>query len=85
MPFENQYFQTRASALGGFGCFAAKNLSRGDVILRERPLLVANDENFYRKFGELSADERTLFEALSISPTGFLSTPRIRAIWRNNR
>lgn len=83
--FGNQYLQTQTSPLGGFGCFAAKDLSRGDVILRERPLLVANDEDFYKKFGELAADERTVFEALSISPTCIFSTPRIRAISRNNR
>jgi hypothetical protein len=85
MPFENQYFQTRTSTLGGYGCFAAKDLYRGDIILRERPLLVASHVDFYEKIGELTPDERTVFEALSMSPTSFLGTPRIRAIWRNNR
>jgi hypothetical protein len=82
--FQNDFFQTLPSPLGGIGSFAAKDLYRGDIILRERPLLVTDHDSFYDKFGELSDEERNVFETLCVSGTSLLGTPKVKAIWETN-
>lgn len=44
--FENKFFETRTSPLGGYGSFAKRDLRRGDVILQESPLMIARFDGF---------------------------------------
>lgn len=81
---ENAFFQILPSSLGGYGAFATRDLYRGDIILRERPLLISEHHHFYDKFTKLTLEQREVFEDLSVSEMRLWGTPMIKAIWDTN-
>ncbi|CAK7215754.1 hypothetical protein SBRCBS47491_002591 [Sporothrix bragantina] len=60
----NDTFAIRPSALGGLGCFALRDLYRGDHVLVERPLIRTNLLYLFHELECLSPEGRAQFEAL---------------------
>ena len=82
--YRNEYFQVAKSAVAGWGAFAERDLKRGDVILREIPLFVAESHNIIREFYKLSLQDREV--ALSLHAHELIKgdTPKITAVWHTN-
>lgn len=79
----NGMFTIRPSALGGLGCFALRDLSRGEHLLVERPLVRTNMLHLTHELERLSPDERKQVDAL----TGHHPDPRAsrdEQIWTAN-
>ncbi|CAK7210798.1 hypothetical protein SEUCBS140593_000952 [Sporothrix eucalyptigena] len=60
----NGMFSIRPSALGGVGCFALRDISRGEHLLVERPLLHTNLHYLFHDLEALSPADRAQFDAL---------------------
>ncbi|CAK7226694.1 hypothetical protein SCUCBS95973_006285 [Sporothrix curviconia] len=60
----NDTFAIRPSALGGMGCFALRNICRGDHVLVERPLLRTNLLHLFHELEYLSPAQRAQYDAL---------------------
>jgi hypothetical protein len=82
--YHNDYFKVDKSEVAGWGAFAAKNLTKGDVILREIPLFVADTDKIFHEFYKL--DKNTMDVALSLHSHQLIKggTPRILGIWQTN-
>ncbi|KAL1888487.1 hypothetical protein Sste5346_009531 [Sporothrix stenoceras] len=79
----NGMFAIRPSALGGLGCFALKDISRGDHLLVERPLIRTNMLHLQEEIDRLTPDQRAQFDSL----TGYHPDPRVSRdaqIWTAN-
>ncbi|KAI1459473.1 hypothetical protein F4805DRAFT_420395 [Annulohypoxylon moriforme] len=59
--YSNQYFRIKKSKLGGNGVFAKVDLKQGQLILVERPEIVACPESLYNELEELSPEVRNAF------------------------
>lgn len=82
--FENGFFKVRKSNVAGWGAFATRDLAKGDVILRERPLFVATNNDLFQEFYNLGSDDMDI--ALSLHSHQFIKgdTPIILGIWHTN-
>ncbi|GAO16694.1 hypothetical protein UVI_02002400 [Ustilaginoidea virens] len=82
--FKNESFEIRTSQVAGLGAFATKDLSKGDVILRERPLFIAHRDHIFVEFAKL--DERDKEVALSLYANQLLKPgiSMLEAIWKTN-
>ncbi|KAH0489308.1 hypothetical protein TgHK011_009744 [Trichoderma gracile] len=82
--YRNEYFQVAKSRVAGWGAFATRDLKRGEVILREIPLFVAESHNILREFHKLSVQDREV--ALSLHAHELIKgdTPKITAVWHTN-
>ncbi|KAH8124888.1 SET domain-containing protein [Trichoderma asperelloides] len=82
--FENDFFKVSKSKVAGWGAFATRDLAKGDVILRERPLFVATNNDLFQEFYNLGSDDMDI--ALSLHSHQFIKgdTPIILGIWHTN-
>ncbi|EHK40087.1 hypothetical protein TRIATDRAFT_287810 [Trichoderma atroviride IMI 206040] len=82
--FKNDFFRVDKSAVAGWGAFAAKDLAKGDVILREIPLFVATNEDLFDEFYNLDSNDMNI--ALSLHSHEYIKggTPIILGIWHTN-
>ncbi|KJR79846.1 uncharacterized protein SPSK_00023 [Sporothrix schenckii 1099-18] len=79
----NGMFEVRPSALGGLGCFAMRDIFRGEHLLVERPLVRTNMMHLIQELARLSTADRAQFDAL----TGHHPDPRAsrdEQIWTAN-
>ena len=60
----NDMFAIRPSALGGMGCFALRDIYRGDHLLVERPLLRTNLLHLFHELERLTPAQRAQYDAL---------------------
>lgn len=70
--WKNEFLVIKKSKLGGLGAFAAKDLSYGDIILEEMPLLRTNNWGICNEYDYLSDEDKQLFHSLhkfSTNPT----------------
>lgn len=83
--FENDFFRVDKSAVAGWGAFAAKDLAKGDIILREIPLFVATNADLFDEFYNLDSNDMNI--ALSLHSHEYVKggTPIILGIWHTNR
>ncbi|KAM6485100.1 hypothetical protein HDV62DRAFT_403860 [Trichoderma sp. SZMC 28011] len=51
--YSNEYFEIAKSNVAGWGAFAMRDLTKGDVILREIPLFVAETDKIFHEFYKL--------------------------------
>ncbi|KAH6609006.1 set domain-containing [Trichoderma cornu-damae] len=58
--YSNDCFRIAESGIAGWGAFATRNLTKGDVILREIPLFVAGDDGIFDEFYKLDKDAADL-------------------------
>lgn len=82
--FENEYFQVSCSTIAGLGAFAKQDLHFGDVILREKPLFLAEPQRLFDEFGKLAPSLKRVALSLHSNPNLKAGTPRIQAIWNTN-
>lgn len=82
--FQNTCFEVRASQVAGLGAFAVKDMSHGDIILKEKPLFVSDNSRLYEDFSKL--DEQTKEVALSLYMNDQFKpdTNPVRAAWSTN-
>ncbi|KAL6837096.1 hypothetical protein V8C40DRAFT_229182 [Trichoderma camerunense] len=82
--YGNEYFEIAKSSVAGWGAFATRDLTKGDVILREIPLFVAETDKVFHEFYEL--DENAKKVALSLHSHRLIKggTPQILAVWQTN-
>ncbi|KAF3060474.1 hypothetical protein CFAM422_011287 [Trichoderma lentiforme] len=82
--YGNEYFEIAKSNVAGWGAFATRDLTKGDVILREIPLYVAETDKVFHEFYKL--DESAKKVALSLHSHRLIKggTPQILAVWRTN-
>lgn len=79
----NGMFAIRPSALGGLGCFALKDIFRGDHLLVERPLIRTNMLHLQQELDRLTPSQRAQYDSL----TGYHPDPRVSRdaqIWTAN-
>ncbi|POR32863.1 Uncharacterized protein TPAR_06939 [Tolypocladium paradoxum] len=62
--FDNEYFEVAESKVAGWGAFATKPLKRGNTILREKPLFVADHSCLFQEYDKL--DKQAKRVALSL-------------------
>ncbi|KAL6876992.1 hypothetical protein J3F83DRAFT_712517 [Trichoderma novae-zelandiae] len=65
--FQNGYFQVAKSSVAGWGAFATRDLKRGDIILREIPLFVAESDNIIREYFRLDGRDREFLTRLNLT------------------
>lgn len=82
--FQNESFAVAPSNIAGCGAFAKRDLHRGDVILRERPLFVATSETLFREFEGLDRGIQAVAMDLYANEGVKVGTPKLLAIWRTN-
>ncbi|RFU77821.1 set domain-containing [Trichoderma arundinaceum] len=84
LMYHNEYFEVAKSSVAGWGAFAVRDLAKGDVILREIPLFVAETDNVFHEFYKLDKDAMDV--ALSLHSHGLIKggTPKIIGIWQTN-
>lgn len=63
-PGLNDKFAIQPSPLGGLGCFALRDICRGDRLLVERPLLRTNLLHLFHELEHLSTAHRKQYDAL---------------------
>lgn len=82
--YSNEYFEIAKSNVAGWGAFAMRDLTKGDVILREIPLFVAETDKIFHEFYKL--DESAKKVALSLHSHRLIKggTPQILAVWQTN-
>lgn len=82
--YGNEYFEIAKSNVAGWGAFATRDLTKGDVILREIPLFVAETDKVFHEFYKL--DESAKKVALSLHSHRLIKggTPQILAVWQTN-
>lgn len=82
--YGNEYFEIARSNVAGWGAFATRDLTKGDVILREIPLFVAETDKVFHEFYKL--DENAKKVALSLHSHRLIKggTPQILAVWQTN-
>lgn len=82
--FSNDFFEIARSPTAGWGAFAVKTLRQGDVILRERPLFIADSPKLFSEYDKLEPQAKEV--ALSLHAHGLVKpgTPRIQAVWATN-
>ncbi|OPB37905.1 hypothetical protein A0O28_0101890 [Trichoderma guizhouense] len=78
--YSNDYFEIAKSNVAGWGAFATRDLTKGDVILREIPLFVAETNKVFHEFYKL--DESAKKVALSLHSHRLIKggTPQILAV-----
>lgn len=82
--YQNDCFTIARSETAGWGAFAAKTLRLGDVILREKPLMVADRSNLFDEFYKLETAAQQLALSLHANELAKPGTPLIQAIWVTN-
>lgn len=82
--FRNNFFAVARSETAGWGAFAAKTLGRGDVILRERPLMVADRSSVFSEYEKLDSTARQLALSLHANEYCKPGTPLIQTVWATN-
>lgn len=82
--YHNDYFQIAKSSVAGWGAFATRDLTRGDIILRETPLFVADNDNIFHEFYRLDGSAMNVALSLHSHPLIKGGTPRILAVWQTN-
>lgn len=85
LEHDSNLFEVRPSDVGGFGAFATKDLKRGTVILRERPLFIAAPDNLQENFDALDDNAKSV--ALSLHSHVMNRTagvPTIKGVWLTN-
>ncbi|KAM0335494.1 hypothetical protein ACHAQA_000542 [Verticillium albo-atrum] len=89
--FANDFFEIRASPVGGLGAFAVRDLQRGDRILTERAVIRAIDvdRDLIRRFDALSLADRDLVLDLAMHKPRHLDGDeslhtRVKAIFTTN-
>ncbi|KAL5095574.1 hypothetical protein Trisim1_000344 [Trichoderma cf. simile WF8] len=82
--YSNEYFEIAKSNVAGWGAFATRDLTKGDVILREIPLFVAETDKVFHEFYKLDGDAKKV--ALSLHSHRLIKggTPQILAVWQTN-
>ncbi|KAK4064557.1 hypothetical protein Trihar35433_8074 [Trichoderma harzianum] len=77
--YGNEYFEIAKSYVAGWGAFATRDLTKGDVILREIPLFVAETDKVFHEFYKL--DDSAKKVALSLHSHRLIKggTPQILA------
>ncbi|KJZ77564.1 hypothetical protein HIM_03288 [Hirsutella minnesotensis 3608] len=83
--FCNDNFKIDQSETAGWGAFATRDLLRGDVILRERPLFIANSISLYKEFNALDQQAQGVALSLYANERVKQGTPILQAIWDTNR
>lgn len=82
--FCNDFFGIGRSKTAGWGAFAERILHRGDVILRETPLMVADSSSLFSEFYKLDPPARQLALSLHANELAKPGTALIRAVWATN-
>ncbi|KAL7897112.1 hypothetical protein HDV64DRAFT_51021 [Trichoderma sp. TUCIM 5745] len=82
--FENDFFRIGESAVAGWGAFAAKDLTKGDIILREIPLFVAANADLFDEFYKLDSNDMNIALSLHSHKDIKGGTPMILGIWHTN-
>lgn len=82
--YGNEYFEIAKSSVAGWGAFATRDLTKGDVILREIPLFVAETDEVFHEFYKLDGSAKKV--ALSLHSHRLIKggTPQILAVWQTN-
>ncbi|KAK4064057.1 uncharacterized protein Triagg1_9213 [Trichoderma aggressivum f. europaeum] len=77
--YGNEYFEIAKSSVAGWGAFATRDLTKGDVILREIPLFVADTDKVFHEFYKLDGSAKKV--ALSLHSHRLIKggTPQILA------
>lgn len=83
--FENEYFKVTGSETAGLGAVAKQPLKYGDVILREKPLLVSDGQDVFAEFAKLTLYQKNIALSLHANEKLKPGTPKIYAIWTTNR
>lgn len=82
--FENDFFRVDKSAVAGWGAFAAKDLTKGDIILKEIPLFVATNADLFDEFYNLDSNDMNIALSLHSHKDIKGGTPKILGIWHTN-
>ena len=83
--FSNEDFAISLSDIAGWGAFAVQNLKKGDVILMEKPLFIADWANPFCEFDDLDQNEKDIALSLHKNESMKLGTPALKAVWKTNR
>ncbi|KAL7620419.1 hypothetical protein AAE478_009414 [Parahypoxylon ruwenzoriense] len=62
--FSNEFFEVKASPLGGNGAFARRDLKEGEMILVEKPTLQASFWTLYEELDKLAPGVRASFDRM---------------------
>lgn len=82
--FRNTCFEVRHSQIAGLGAFAIKDLVRGDIILREKPLFISDNMRLYEDFSSIDQQAKTVALSLHVNPRIKPGTNRVAGIWSTN-
>lgn len=82
--FRNTYFEVRHSHIAGLGAFAIKDLVRGDIILREKPLFISDNMHLYEDFSNIDQRAKTVALNLHVNPRIKPGTDRVAGVWSTN-
>ena len=82
--FSNDHIHIKKSQIAGYGTFASIDLFKGDIILREGALMVANLDTLFQEFDKLDGTAKETALSLYANPNVKLGTPLIQAVWQTN-
>ncbi|PHH92484.1 hypothetical protein CDD83_7232 [Cordyceps sp. RAO-2017] len=82
--FRNDCFEVALTSAEGWGAFATRKLRRGDVILCEKPLFIADKRSLFQEFDRLGPQARRLALGLHANELAKPGTPPIQNIWETN-
>ncbi|PNY24903.1 Uncharacterized protein TCAP_05161 [Tolypocladium capitatum] len=82
--FENRYFEIAESNIAGWGAFAIKDLKRGDTILREKPLFMADHSCLFQEYDKLDKQAKRVALSLYANELFKSGLPRIQGVFETN-
>jgi hypothetical protein len=82
--FDNEHFTITNSQTAGLGAFANRHLRRGDIILTERPLFIADFQSVFSEFSKLADHEKEVVLSLHANELLKPGTSLVYAIWKTN-
>lgn len=81
--FTTEYFVVKPSEKKGFGAFAIRDITKGTVIIAEKPLFLGEITQIYCAFEEMTKEQQTQYLSLYGFPGVDLN--RILRIYKTNR
>lgn len=82
--FQNSSFAVSPSNIAGWGAFATRTLTRGESILVEKPLFVADSLSLFKEFAKLDGPAKRRVLDLHAHDGCKPCFPRLQAIWMAN-
>lgn len=82
--YQNEYFEVAESKVAGWGAFALKILRRGDTIMREKPLFVADHSCLFQEYDKLDKQAKRVALSLYANELFKSGLPRIQGVFETN-